>query len=349
MRKTNWNWRISLVLLVLFLLLSICTLANSSPSRTLPSKELVILSPNSQTILTGTIPAFEEKYGIKVKIIQGGTGQLIDRLRQKKSSLKADIFFGGNYTQFESHKHLFESYLSPEVATVLPDYQLPSDRATPYTINGSVLIVNNELAQGLSITSYEDLLQPALKGKIAFADPNKSSSAFSQLTNILLAKGGYTHSEAWDYVKQLLINTNSMRAASSSDVYQSVAEGKMIVGLTYEDPCINLQKSGANVSIVYPREGTVFVPSSVAIVRNAPAMEEAKLFINFMLSRDVQHAFGQSTSNRPVRQDAQTSHDMKPLEEITTLKEDYAYVTKHKKKILNTYNQLEKDLEDIKE
>lgn len=40
---------------------------------------------------------------------------------------------------------------------------------------------------------------------------------------------------------------------------------------------------------------------------------------------------------------------MKPLEKITTLKEDYAYVTKHKKKILNTYNQLEKDLEDIKE
>lgn len=179
--------------------------------------------------------------GLRLRLSKEGlASSLIACVR--RSSLKADIFFGGNYTQFESHKHLFESYLSPEVATVLPDYQLPSDRATPYTINGSVLIVNNELAQGLSITSYEDLLQPALKGKIAFADPNKSSSAFSQLTNILLAKGGYTHSEAWDYVKQLLINTNSRRAASSSDVYQSVAEGKMIVGLTYEDPCINLQR-----------------------------------------------------------------------------------------------------------
>lgn len=113
----------------------------------------------------------------------------------------------------------------------------------PYTINGSVLIVNNELARGLHITSYEDLLQPALKGKIAFADPNSSSSAFSQLTNILLAKGGYTSSEAWEYVKRLLLSMNSIRATSSSDVYESVAEGKMIVGLTYEDPCINLQKA----------------------------------------------------------------------------------------------------------
>ncbi|MEN4358288.1 extracellular solute-binding protein, partial [Streptococcus pyogenes] len=182
-------------------------------------------------------------------------------------------------------------------------------------------------------------------GKIAFADPNSSSSAFSQLTNILLAKGGYTSSEAWEYVKRLLLSMNSIRATSSSDVYESVAEGKMIVGLTYEDPCINLQKSGANVSIVYPDEGTVFVPSSVAIIKKAKAMKEAKQFINFILSSDVQNAFGQSTSNRPIRRDAQTSHEMKPLDEIITLKEDYGYVTRHKKKILNTYNRLHEALE----
>ncbi|CRH90681.1 2-aminoethylphosphonate ABC transporter substrate-binding protein [Chlamydia trachomatis] len=347
MKKHNWKWIVGFCFLGILVLLGLSF--SFSWSRKARPKELVILSPNSQTILTGTIPAFEEKYGIKVRLIQGGTGQLIDRLRQKEASLKADIFFGGNYTQFESHKDLFEPYLSPQVSTVLSDYQLPSDRTTPYTVNGSVLIVNNELAQGLNINSYEDLLQPVLKGKIAFADPNRSSSAFSQLTNILLAKGGYTSPQAWAYMKRLLVNMNSMRAASSSDVYQSVAEGKMIVGLTYEDPCVNLQKSGANVSIVYPKEGTVFVPSSVAIVKHAPAMEEAKLFINFMLSRDVQNAFGQSTSNRPIRQDAQTSHDMKALETITTLKEDYAYVTKHKKKILSTYNQLYQRLEKTKE
>ncbi|HEP1436957.1 extracellular solute-binding protein [Streptococcus pyogenes] len=348
MTKLKGKWFIGLLCLVILALSGGALALKTLSSKQQMPKELVILSPNSQTILTSTIPAFEEKYGIKVRLIQGGTGQLIDQLRQKNKQLKADIFFGGNYTQFESHKDLFKSYVSPQVATVISDYQLPSHRATPYTINGSVLIVNNELAQGLTITSYEDLLQPALKGKIAFADPNSSSSAFSQLTNILLAKGGYTNADAWAYMKRLLVNMNSIRATSSSEVYQSVAEGKMIVGLTYEDPCINLQKSGANVSIVYPKEGTVFVPSSVAIIKHAPNMTEAKLFINFMLSRDVQNAFGQSTSNRPIRQDAQTSHDMKALEAIATLKEDYAYVTKHKKKIVATYNQLRQRLEKAK-
>ncbi|VGQ93119.1 bacterial extracellular solute-binding family protein [Streptococcus pyogenes] len=345
MTKLKGKWFIGLLCLVILALSGGALALKTLSSKQQMPKELVILSPNSQTILTSTIPAFEEKYGIKVRLIQGGTGQLIDQLRQKNKPLNADIFFGGNYTQFESHKDLFETYVSPQVSTVISDYQLPSHRATPYTINGSVLIVNNELARGLHITSYEDLLQPALKGKIAFADPNSSSSAFSQLTNILLAKGGYTSSEAWEYVKRLLLSMNSIRATSSSDVYESVAEGKMIVGLTYEDPCINLQKSGANVSIVYPKEGTVFVPSSVAIIKHAPNMTEAKQFINFILSSDVQNAFGQSTSNRPIRRDAQTSHEMKPLDEIITLKEDYGYVTRHKKKILNTYNRLHEALE----
>ncbi|HFH9514693.1 TPA: extracellular solute-binding protein [Streptococcus pyogenes] len=345
MTKLKGKWFIGLLCLVILALSGGALALKTLSSKQQMPKELVILSPNSQTILTSTIPAFEEKYGIKVRLIQGGTGQLIDQLRQKNKPLNADIFFGGNYTQFESHKDLFESYVFPQVSTVISDYQLPSHRATPYTINGSVLIVNNELARGLHITSYEDLLQPALKGKIAFADPNSSSSAFSQLTNILLAKGGYTSSEAWEYVKRLLLSMNSIRATSSSDVYESVAEGKMIVGLTYEDPCINLQKSGANVSIVYPKEGTVFVPSSVAIIKHAPNMTEAKQFINFILSSDVQNAFGQSTSNRPIRRDAQTSHEMKPLDEIITLKEDYGYVTRHKKKILNTYNRLHEALE----
>lgn len=185
MKEKQSKRLIYILLVVPIIFISVFTYSISQPSKLLPPKELVILSPNSQAILTGTIPAFEEKYGIKVKLIQGGTGQLIDRLSKEGKQLKADIFFGGNYTQFESHKALFESYVSKNVHTVIPDYIHPSDTATPYTINGSVLIVNNELAKGLTIKSYEDLLQPSLKGKIAFADPNTSSSAFSQLTNIL--------------------------------------------------------------------------------------------------------------------------------------------------------------------
>lgn len=69
--------------------------AGPAPSK---PRELVVLTPNSQNILTGTIPAFEEKYGIKIRLIQGSTGQLIDRLQKDKDQLHADIFLGELHT-----------------------------------------------------------------------------------------------------------------------------------------------------------------------------------------------------------------------------------------------------------
>ena len=203
MKKPNWNWRISLVLLVLFLLLGICTLSNSAPSRALPSKELVILSPNSQTILTGTIPAFEEKYGVKVELIQAGTGELFKKVESEASKPVADIVFGGSYTQYAQHPSLFEKYTAKDNDKVIKDYQNTTGYSTPYTLDGSVLIVNPDLTKGMKIKGYKDLLNPELKGKIATADPANSSSAFAQLTNILLANGGYDKDQSWSYVKDL--------------------------------------------------------------------------------------------------------------------------------------------------
>ncbi|EHI69576.1 extracellular solute-binding protein [Streptococcus ictaluri] len=344
---------IKLILIFLSILLGIwLTYINVAKKKTSPSskvRELVILSPNSQSILTGTIPAFEEKYHIKVRLVQGSTGQLMQSLERKHSPTQADLFFGGNYSQFESHRHLFDAYQSVNIKHLIADYVHPSEVATPYTINGSVLILNNELAKDLSIQGYDDLLQPELRGKIAFGDPNSSSSAFAQLTNMLLAKGDYKNPKAWDYVRALLQNINAIKSSSSADDYQSVADGKMIVGLTYEDPCVNLQKSGANISIVYPKEGTVFLPSSMALIKGSKSPKDAKKFIDFLLSLEVQNTFAQSTTNRPIRQDAQTSSDIKALDSIKTLTEDYDYVSKHKNAILAKYNQLRKELDEQKE
>ncbi len=82
----------------------------------------------------------------------------------------------------------------------------------------------------------------------------------------------------------------------------------MIVGLNYEDPSVNLQKSGANVSICISDRRDSLLPIFECNYKECSSMKKAKLFINFMLSLDVQNAFGQSTSNRPIRKDAQTSN-----------------------------------------
>ena len=91
----------------IFLSLSGC----SSPIEAETSSEkdsdstLVVYSPNPEDLIEETIPAFEEKYGIKVDL---GTSQALvncsKKLRPEKESPVADVIFGGSYALFSSNE-----------------------------------------------------------------------------------------------------------------------------------------------------------------------------------------------------------------------------------------------------
>ena len=115
---------------------------------------------------------------------------------------------------------------------------------------------------------------------------------------------------------------------------------KTWLGLSYEDPTVKLLNDGANVEIIYPEEGTVFLPANSAVVKHAKNMDNAKKFIDFIISKDVQEVLAKSTTNRPVRDDVEIGENMKPLAEIKTLTEDYEYVIQHKDEIVQHYNEI---------
>jgi iron(III) transport system substrate-binding protein len=312
----------------------------SSDSSKKASDKLVIYSPNSETLIQATIPAFEKKYDIKVELIQAGTGELFKKIESEAGSPIADVIFGGNYTLYAENGKLFQDYKSPEDKNVDEKYRNTTGYATPYTLDGSVLIVNPDLTKGMTIDGYEDLLNPDLKGKISTADPTNSSSAFSQLTNMLVDMGGYDNDKAWTYVDKLFKNIDGKISSSSSDVYKKVSDGEMAVGLSYEDPVAQLLNDGAKVKLVYPKEGTVFLPASAAIVKDAKNLANAKKFIDFIISKDLQNTLAKDTTNRPVRNDVEMSENMKPLADINVKEEDYDYVNKHKDEIVQKYNEI---------
>ncbi|MGT2911449.1 ABC transporter substrate-binding protein [Streptococcus cameli] len=330
---------------------SVVALAACSTGETKKSGEsdtLVIYSPNSEGLINATIPAFEEKYGVKVELIQAGTGELFKKLESEKEAPVADIIFGGSYTQYATNGELFEEYTAKENDQVIEEYRNTTGYSTPYTLDGSVLVVNPDLTKGMKIEGYADLLNPELKGKIATADPANSSSAFAQLTNILAAQGGYEEEVAWTYVKDLFTLIDGKIGSSSSGVYKAVSDGEMAVGLSYEDPAVKLLNDGANIKVIYPKEGTVFLPASAAIVKNAQNMDNAKKFIDFLVSQEVQDTLGTTTTNRPVRKDAKTSENMKSIEDINTITEDYDYVIKNKETIVQKYNEIFTDIQSKK-
>ena len=307
--------------------------------------ELVIYSPNSEGLMNATIPLFEEKYGVKVEVIQAGTGELIKRIQSEKNDPYADVMFGGGWSLLYDNEDLWEPYVSANNGNVMEAYQNTCGFITGNVLDGSCLIVNTELAGDMKIEGYADLLNPELKGKIATADPANSSSAFAQLTNMLLAMGGYEDDAAWQYVEDLFTNIDGKISESSSAVYKGVADGEYVVGLSYEDPCAQLVKDGAPVKIVYPKEGSVYLPAGATIIKDAKNMDNAKLFIDFILSEEVQNIWGSTLTNRPVMKDAATSDFMTQMSEITVIEEDIPYVSSHKQEIVDKYTEIFTDLQ----
>lgn len=307
--------------------------------------KLVIYSPNSEGLMDATIPLFEEKYGVDVEVIQAGTGELIKRIQSEKEDPYADVMFGGSWSLAYDNEDLWEPYVSANNDNVIDAYKNTCGFITGNVLDGSCIIVNTDLIGDIEINGYEDLLNPALKGKIATADPANSSSAFAQLTNMLLAMGGYESDDAWQYVHDLFANIDGKISESSSAVYKSVADGENVVGLSYEDPCAQLVRDGAPVKVIYPKEGTVYLPASATIVKGAKNMDNAKLFIDFILSEEVQNIWGSTLTNRPVMKDAATSDFMTPMSEIKVIEEDIPYVSTHKQEIVDKYTGIYTDLQ----
>ncbi|MDD3252826.1 MAG: ABC transporter substrate-binding protein [Lachnospiraceae bacterium] len=299
--------------------------------------ELVVYSPNSEGLINATIPLFEEKYGVKVELIQAGTGELVKRIQSEKEDPYADVLFGGSWSLMYDNEDLWEPYVSANDGELINAYKNTCGFITGNVLDGSVILVNTDLIGDIPVEGYADLLNPELKGKIATADPANSSSAFAHLTNMLLAMGGYEDDNAWKYVEDLFTNVDGKISEGSGAVYKGVADGEYVVGLSYEDPCAQLVRDGAPVKIIYPKEGTVFLPASATIIKGAKNMDNAKLFIDFITSEEVQNIWGTTLTNRPVLKDAQTSDFMTPMSDIKVIEEDIPYVSSHKQDLVDKY------------
>lgn len=300
---------------------------------------LIIYSPNSEDMINVIIPLFEKETGIKVDLISMGIGEVFTRIKSERGNPNADLAWGGGRATYYNNLELFEEYTSANNSNVMDEYKNDTRKVTLYCLDGSCLLVNKDKAGSIKITGYADLLNPALSGKISFGDPANSSSAFAQLTNMLLAMGGdYTSNAGWDYVTKLLKNTRGKTSSSSSLVHKSVADGENFAALTYEDPASSYIRSGAtNLALVYPVEGSVYLPAGSGIIKGAKNMANARLFMDFIVSKNAQDAFGTRLTVRPVSASAHLGDYMTPLKDIKLIYENYDYVQQNKDKIVAKY------------
>ena len=303
---------------------------------------LVVYTARSESLNNAVIGNFEADTGIHVEVVTGGTGEVLKRVQSEAANPQGDICWAADEAMLKDYADCFEAYVSPEDANMMEGYKNISGYSSPAFCDPTVFIVNTDLAGDMEINGFEDLLNPQLKGKIAAGDPINSSSAFQCLIAGLydMGNGDPLSDAAWEWAQSLVNNLDGVSLNSSSQVYKGVAEGEYVVGLTWEDPAAAYVRDGVAVKVVFPEEGALMSGQCVSIIKNAPHMENAKKFVDYMLSEACQNYVGQNLTVRPLREGATMNDSLTPWDSITPLESyDGVWVAENKGVITERYSE----------
>lgn len=265
------------------------------------SGNLVVYTTSSEQEMEAGLAMFNALFpNIKVEFITAGTAELIARIEAEAANPQGDIMWGGvGQSSYDSQGHLFEKYQPANYANLKEVYQTDQNINWNNCIS-SCLMVNEALEEelGITVNSYEDLLQPELKGWIISADPLASSTARVWMMSALLAHGGVDSPEAWDYVDKLIDQLDGYLGSSSSNVYTMPVTGEFAVGLGPSSETYKAQRDGAGVRYVAIGP-TIEQAYGHGMIKGAPNAENAKLFMDFLLSDAMQSYYMIMGSNSP--------------------------------------------------
>ncbi|MEI0700915.1 ABC transporter substrate-binding protein [Brachyspira intermedia] len=330
----------SAVILSLALFYS-CSSSESGTQSGQGGNSLVIYCPHPLEFINPLVDDFKTKNpGINVDIIAAGVGELLKRVESEKDNPLGDILWGGSLNTVKPKVELFENYTTTNEASIADAYKNVEGAITRFTAIPSVIMVNTNLAGNIKIEGYEDLLNPALKGKIAFADPSASSSSFEHLVNMLYAMGKGDPEKGWDYVQKLCANLDGKLLSGSSAVYKGVADGEYTVGLTFEEGGANYVSAGSPVKLVYMKEGVIIKPDGIYIIKNAKNLENAKKFVDYATSYEAQKTINDKLNRRSVRNDLPPSAILQSVDTINVITDDEAVVDQNKQNWLNKFKDI---------
>ena len=321
------------------LTLGLGVIASSSHAQ-VASKKLVVYCPHPLVFIDPIVKKFEATTGIQTEVVAAGTGELLKRIEAESSNPLGDVMWGGSKSTLDPSKKFFEVYHSPEEAAFFDEVKIPDGKLTSFTQIPSVIMVNTKLIGNIKIEGYQDLLNPALKGKIAHADPSKSSSSFEHPINMLYAMGKGDPDKGWAYVTAFAKNLDGKLLSGSSAVYKGVADGEYTVGLTFEEGAATYVKSKAPVKIVYMNEGVISQSDGSAIIKGAKNMDNAKKFVDFLSSKETQTLIVNQLNRRSVRKDTPPGEGLMPMASIKLIKGNDDVVNKSKRLWLDKFKDI---------
>jgi iron(III) transport system substrate-binding protein len=299
---------------------------------------LVIYSPNDADPLNAAVALFESKYpNIKVTVVTGGTGELCQRIAAESANPQGDVLWGGGADTLAAYGDYFEPYVCANDQYIDDKFKDSKDHLwvgeSPLPM---VFLYNKKLIDEKDVpTTWEGLCDEKLKGKIAYASPAKSGSAYTQLCTMLFSQSSID--DGWTMVEKFIANLNGNIQDSSGNCYKLVVSGEYPIGVTLEKSAVKLSDN-PDIGYVYPSKNSA-VPDADAIIKGCPDEDNAKLLIDFATSKECQIEQNKDWARRPSRNDIEVE-GLPKLSDLDIGDYDFSYAGTNKTDIVNKWNDL---------
>src|SRR6056297_485210 len=286
------------------------------------------------------LDVFEEDTGIKVEHLTMKNGEILQRLENEKESGVniADLWFTGGADTFinAAENDLLEPYITPEAENLSKDMKDSEGYWHGTSLTLVNWIVNKQLVEENNLNmpkAWEDLLQEGLQGEVSMSNPASSGTAYNVVTGILQAKG---EEEGWSYLEKL-IEQVPFFTARGSDPKNLVINGEAIVGINASNGDFEVEQEYEQIEIVYPEDGTGWWQQPVAIVSGTDNLEEAKVFIDWIISKRGMEVIAEKRYAAVARTDVDIPDGVVDLNDIALFPADFKAGAEQRDTILEVW------------
>lgn len=271
---------------------------------------------------------FTEKTGIKVNLIEGGSDELIERVKSEGINSPADVLItvdAGRLWRAEEADILqpFESEALNE--RVPAEFRHPDGLWVSLSKRVRGLVVNPEAVEDYESLTYEDLADPRFEGRVCV---RSSNNIYNQsLVASMIETIGAEATEEW--AEGLVNNFARDPQGGDRDQIRAVAAGACDVAISnhyYLAVMITSgdeadQEAASQVEFVFPNQGedergAHINVSGAGILQNSPNKENAVRFLEYLTTPEAQKYFISGNNEYPVNENAEIAEVLKSFGEF---------------------------------
>lgn len=251
----------------------------------------------------------------------GKTTGLANKLLAERDNPRADVWWSGELfvTIDLARKGVFAPYRPPTAADIPEEYRDPEGYWTAYGLRARVIAYDPKRTRPEDLPrSWAALTDAKYKGKVALADPRFGTTRGHMA--VLCSLWG--EAELTRFLQEIREN-DYRRANGNAHALLLLKQGLVDFAATDTDDVIVARRRGDSIDMIYPRldhpishrpgepgetgttiHGTLWIPSSVALVKGSRNPAAARALVDHLASRDIERALALSDSqNVPVRGD----------------------------------------------